>query len=157
MACRAGAWRAARLVSPPLLLTCLLFFWPAPPSAVVLLNDTGLFDLLFDDVHVMDFVGALEYEPGGCCAGEAGVGAPAHAMALCEGALGYGPYELHSDEGEVVSMSCALVHPPLLALSRHQARVAAAAPRVSARPGHVQRGAFQGRLGRPLAALPEQG
>jgi hypothetical protein len=32
--------------------------------AVVLLNDTGLFELLFDDAHVMDFVGALEYEPG---------------------------------------------------------------------------------------------
>lgn len=30
----------------------------------MLLNDTGLFDLLFDDAHVMDFVGALEYEPG---------------------------------------------------------------------------------------------
>lgn len=30
---------------------------------IVLLNDTGLFDLLFDDAHVMDFVGALEYEP----------------------------------------------------------------------------------------------
>ncbi|KAL4418834.1 hypothetical protein ABPG77_004074 [Micractinium sp. CCAP 211/92] len=30
---------------------------------VVLLNDTGLFDLLFDDGHVMDFLGALEYEP----------------------------------------------------------------------------------------------
>jgi len=30
----------------------------------VLLNDTGLFDLLFDEAHVMDFVGALEYEPG---------------------------------------------------------------------------------------------
>ncbi|KAL4459208.1 hypothetical protein ABPG75_014073 [Micractinium tetrahymenae] len=30
---------------------------------IVLLNDTGLFDLLFDDVRVMDFVGALEYEP----------------------------------------------------------------------------------------------
>ena len=36
-----------------------------PLPAVVLLNDTGLFELLFDDVHVMDFVGALEYEPGG--------------------------------------------------------------------------------------------
>lgn len=35
-----------------------------PPAAVVLLNDTGLFDLLFDEAHVMDFVGALEYEPG---------------------------------------------------------------------------------------------
>lgn len=34
------------------------------PVAVVLLNDTGLFDLLFDEAHVMDFVGALEYEPG---------------------------------------------------------------------------------------------
>jgi hypothetical protein len=31
---------------------------------VVLLNDTGLFDILFDDAHVMDFMGALEYEPG---------------------------------------------------------------------------------------------
>lgn len=30
---------------------------------IVLLNDTGLFDLLFDEAHVMDFVGALEYEP----------------------------------------------------------------------------------------------
>lgn len=49
---------------------------PTPP-AVVLLNDTALFDLLFDDAHFMDFVGALEYEPGarllhtagGCCCG----------------------------------------------------------------------------------------
>ncbi|PSC74221.1 Serine threonine-phosphatase 4 regulatory subunit 3 isoform B [Micractinium conductrix] len=30
---------------------------------IVLLNDTALFDLLFDEAHVMDFVGALEYEP----------------------------------------------------------------------------------------------
>ncbi|KAI3423413.1 hypothetical protein D9Q98_010630 [Chlorella vulgaris] len=30
---------------------------------IVLLNDTGLFDLLFDEAHVMDLVGALEYEP----------------------------------------------------------------------------------------------
>lgn len=40
---------------------------PYPPCsrrAVVLLNDTGLFDVLFDDAHVMDFMGALEYEPG---------------------------------------------------------------------------------------------
>ena len=29
----------------------------------MLLNDTALFDLLFDEAHVMDFIGALEYEP----------------------------------------------------------------------------------------------
>ena len=37
----------------------------------MLLNETGLFDLLFDDAYVMDFVGALEYEPG---AGQGGAG-----------------------------------------------------------------------------------
>lgn len=47
-------------MSPPV-LQCRVTL---PRPAVVLLNDTGLFDLLFDEAHVMDFVGALEYEPG---------------------------------------------------------------------------------------------